>query len=124
MTTFYKKLDKLFKEHAINPMFVHVGQIKPLNTDKIKELVRDARAEAEKLGGALNLIATLEEHNQLIGFGALIMNALTPFEHPPILKMGVEDRFGQTGTLNQLYDEYGLSPNRIVKRVLSNLKNN
>ena len=43
----------------------------------------------------------------------------------PVLRVGVQDRFGQTGTVDYLRQVYGLQPENIVEKVHTalNMKN-
>jgi transketolase len=85
---------------------VNMPQIKPLDTAFLLRLAKDARA-----------IVTVEEHQIAGGLGSAVAEYLS--EHHPIRvgRVGVNDRFGQSGKVNELYEEYGLTAKHIAAKV-------
>jgi len=95
------------EEEGIKAEVINLSSIKPL--DEVGLL-----NSLNKCGCAV----VVEEHNSFLGVNSLIgslisqrMNKFCPME-----SIGVEDRFGQSGTLNQLLDEYGLTSEHIVQK--------
>ena len=77
--------------------------LKPLDIETIK-----------KVAGNGSLIFTAEDHNVINGFGAAVAeHAYVPLVH----RIGVRDKFGQTGNTEQLFNKYGMSAEHIAKRV-------
>ena len=63
-------------------------------------------------------IITLEEHQVAGGLGGTISEILSE-NHPTKIKiMGVQNRFGQSGTVNELYKEYEIDKEAIVKKAI------
>ncbi len=80
--------------------------IKPLDIDTIL-------AEARKV----KLVVTVEEHQIAGGLGSVVAEFLSQ-NHPIKMKLiGVEDRFGQSGTPEELYKEYGLDTDSIIAKI-------
>lgn len=75
-----------------------------------KELVIES---AEKTGA----IVTSENHNIVNGLGSAVAEVLAENCPVPMIRHGVEDRFGQVGTLDFLKEDYGLNAETIVEKV-------
>lgn len=100
------KAARLLEKEGIGVTVVNMPQIKPLDTNFLLRFVKDVRA-----------IVTVEEHQVAGGLGSAIAEFLS--EHHPIkiARVGIEDRFGQSGKLQELYEEYGLTANHIAEKV-------
>lgn len=98
-------------KQKIGATVVNVSTIKPLDTKTLLPLIQSARA-----------VVTVEEHQVIGGLGSAIAE-FTAREIPvPIEFVGVEDRFGQSGTPEELLEYYGMGVKDIflaVKKVLS-----
>jgi transketolase len=98
------------KKEGINARVVNVHTIKPL--DK-KGIIKHARETG--------LVVTAEEHNTNGGLGSAIAEALSE-EKIPIKMVGVKDRFGQSGSENELKAEYNLDSATICNAVKNLLR--
>ena len=98
------------EKEGIGVTVVNMPQIKPLDTAFLLRFVKDVRA-----------IVTVEEHQVAGGLGSAIAEYLS--EHHPITiaRVGIQDRFGQSGKVTELYDEYGLSAKHIAQKVRETL---
>jgi transketolase len=76
-----------------------------LNVSCVKPLDKAAIIAAAKETGA---IVTCEEHSVVGGMGAAVAEALAEAYPVPVLRLGVNDRFGQSGTPGALMKLYGL----------------
>lgn len=93
-------------DEGISSVVLHVPTIKPLD----EEAVLDA---ARKVG----LVVTVEEHQAATGFGNAVA-ALLAEKHPVKMKiLGIDDRFGQSGTPEELLAYYGLDAAGIAEAV-------
>ena len=63
-------------------------------------------------------IVTMEEHSVIGGLGDAVGSVLLEKCPKRLLKIGVMDRFGQSGKPCDLMDEYGLSAKTVVPRIL------
>ncbi|MFA6416496.1 MAG: transketolase C-terminal domain-containing protein [Candidatus Paceibacterota bacterium] len=96
---------KLAKE-GIEVMVVNNHTIKPLDRETILQVAKKA-----------GRIITVEDHQQAGGLGSTIAELLSQ-EFPTSMKiMGVNDRFGQSGSPAELVEHYGLGVDDIVKAV-------
>ena len=92
---------------GIDTLVVHFATIKPL----------DAKAllDAAKRAGR---VVTVEEHQAAGGFGSAVAELLSQKHPVPLRMLGAQDRFGQSGTPEELIAEYGLDAFHIKKAVL------
>lgn len=64
------------------------------------------------------IIYTLEEHNVMAGLGSAVAEVLAPEAIPcRQIMIGVQDRFGESGTPDELLKAYGLDANSIVEKI-------
>ena len=76
-----------------------------LNISRVKPLDEATLIEAARETGA---IVTCEEHSTIGGVGAAVAEFLGQAYPVPVLRLGVEDVFGQSGTPGDLLKLYGL----------------
>lgn len=102
---------KILQAKGINAEVVHVPTIKPL--DRVTVL-----ASVQKTGKAI----TAEEAQIAGGFGGAIAELLSE-EHPiPLKRIGMQDRFGESGMPDELLDIFGLTGEHIAKAAIEMLK--
>ncbi|HXE09891.1 MAG TPA: transketolase C-terminal domain-containing protein, partial [Verrucomicrobiae bacterium] len=91
----------LFKD-GIEAEVVHVPTIKPLDKDTILKSVKKTGA-----------VVTAEEGQIIGGLGGAIAELLGE-EHPaPIRRIGMQDRFGESGAPAELLEHFGLDAKHI-----------
>jgi transketolase len=95
----------ILAEQGIQAEVVHVPTIKPLDEDVILTSVR-------KTGRVL----TAEEAQIKGGFGGAIAELLSEKLPTPLRRIGMEDRFGESGAPNELLDYFGLTGVKIAER--------
>lgn len=94
----------ILAQEDIHATVVHLPTIKPLDEQTILEVASRCRR-----------VITVEEHSIIGGLGEAVAScllgrvALNAFR-----RIGIEDRFGQTGSLTELLEEYGLSETQIA----------
>lgn len=93
-----------------------------LNTYSIKPLPEDLLLEKAKKTGAF---VTAEDHSVIGGLGSAICEYLSGHCPVPVIRVGVPDHFGESGTQDELYKKYGLTADDIIKaaRQAINMKN-
>jgi transketolase len=97
---------KELEAEGVGVSVTNVHTIKPLDTETV---LREARA-----AGA---VVTVEEHQIAGGFGSAIAELLAAESPLPIEFIGVHDRFGQSGTSNELIQYYGMGSSHIAAAV-------
>lgn len=104
-TMTYQALAAAYKleKDGIHAEVVHVPTIKPLDADTII-------ASAHKCGRVI----TVEEAQIAGGFGSAITELLSENLPMPVKRMGMQDRFGESGAPNELLKHFGLTADHIV----------
>ncbi len=90
-----------------------------LNMHTVKPIDREAIAKAARETGA---IVTVEEHQVMGGFGSAVAEAVVQTHPVPMRFIGIQDRFGESGTPEELFEEFGLTAKHIVAAVEEALK--
>jgi transketolase len=92
-----------------NPWVIDMHTIKPIDSDLIRVLAKEC-----------NLIVTVEDHNIIGGLGSAVAEVLseTGFSGR-LVRIGVQDAYGESGLPHELYEKYGLSADQIVKKIQS-----
>ena len=96
---------KMLADEGIDARVINIHTIKPLDKDII--------IEAAKETGAL---VVAEEHNVYGGLGSAVAEVLCESCPAPMLRVGVEDKYGRSGTVPALLEAYGLTPENIVAK--------
>lgn len=85
----------------------------------LKPFDKDALIESAKKTGA---VVTVEEHSMYGGLYSTIAEILGA-EYPiPVGFVAIKDSFGQTGSYEQLLEEYGLTDDHIVEEAMKAIK--
>jgi len=98
-------------EKGISAEIINIHTIKPLDNVAIMKSVAKTKR-----------VVTAEEHQRNGGLGDSIAQLLALNLPTPMEIVAVDDKFGESGTPEQLIDKYGLNTESIVKAVLSVLK--
>jgi len=96
---------KALKGSGIDAEVINVCSIKPIDKETII-------SSAKKTG----LIITVEEHSVMNGLGAQVLSSICEEAFVPLLKIGIEDRFGTSGKPDELLKYFGLDPESIAKK--------
>ena len=96
---------ELLKAEGISARVINIATIKPID----KELVLDA---ARSTGA----IVTAEEHSIIGGLGSAVAEVVGEGYPVPVVRVGVEDKYGHSGKVPPLLEMYGLTPANIVAK--------
>jgi len=99
-------------KHGVNAEVVHVPTIKPLDEHTIL-------ASAKKTGR----VVTAEEAQVIGGFGSAIAELLTEKLPMPLKRIGMLDRFGESGEPNELLEHFGMTGGKIALTVKEFVEN-
>jgi transketolase len=88
--------------------------VRVLNISTLKPIDVEAIVAAARETGA---IVTAEEHSVIGGLGSAVSEVLVQHCPVPMEFIGVQDRFGQSGTPAELMAEYKMTPTDIVAAV-------
>ncbi len=95
---------KILAEQGINARVINIHTIKPIDRDII---IRAAKETGK--------IITVEEHSVIGGLGSAVAEVVTETVPVPVIKIGVQDKFGHSGPAVPLLKEFGLCADNIVK---------
>lgn len=98
-------------EEGIGASVLHVPTIKPLDTAALESFA----AEHERL-------VTIEEHQIIGGLGSAVCEHLAATTPKSVLRLGINDRFGQSGTPEELIAHYGLDKDSILVAVRATVR--
>lgn len=90
---------------GISAEVINIHTIKPLD----EELVL---ASAKKTGK----VVTAEEHTVIGGLGSAVCDCLSEKHPTPVLRIGMQDTFGESGPANALVEKYGLDGKGIYEK--------
>ena len=91
---------------GIDAKVINIHTIKPLD----EELVVAAAKETGK-------VVTVEEHSVIGGLGSAVCDALCAKLPTPVLKIGINDTYGESGPAAELIKKYGLDAKSIYEKV-------
>ena len=89
---------KLLEERGVSAAVINVHTIKPIDAQRVTEY-------AQKCGR----VVTVEEHSVIGGLGDAVAEVLMGKVSCAFKKIGVQDRFGQSGKAKEVLREYGLT---------------
>jgi transketolase len=94
------------KKRKINCRVLNMHTIKPLDEKAVLKAAKETKG-----------IVTAEEHQVAGGLGSAVAEFLVEKYPVPIRMIGVRDKFGQSGTPEQLFEKYKLTSKEIIKKV-------
>ena len=106
------KAAHLLESAGINAEVVHVPTIKPLDEATILDSVHRC-----------GRVITAEEAQVKGGFGGAIAELLSEKMPTPLRRIGMQDRYGESGEPNELLDYFGLTAEKMVD-VITDFVNN
>ena len=101
------KAAEILQEQNVNAAVLNVFTIKPID--------REAIAAAAKNTGA---VVTVENHNIHNGLGSAVAEVLAETTPVPMARVGIQDEFGEVGSVDYLKERFGLTAENIAKNAL------
>jgi transketolase len=90
---------------GISAAVVNIHTIKPIDSETILKM-------ANKCGA----VVTAEEHSIIGGLGSAVAEVLAGNSSAKFARVGIQDRFGQSGKPNELFKAYGLTAENIAEQ--------
>ena len=101
------KAAEMLEKNNIKAYVVNIHTIKPLDNDLIISLAKKT-----------NCVITAEDHSIIGGLGGAVAEVLGE-NYPCIMKrIGIQDRYAESGKPDELYKKYGLDAESIAKEVM------
>lgn len=91
----------------INVRVYNASSLKPVDDEAIFKAAMSTK-----------LLISVEDHSIIGGLGSALAESLVTHRgHAPLVRIGINDEFGESGTPDSLYDKHGLSAPKIAERV-------
>lgn len=98
---------KAYDELEVKPTVVNIHTIKPIDKELIAKLAKDN-----------DVIITAEDHLITGGLGSAVAEAMSETGQAcKLIRIGMDDTFGQSGTPDKLYRYYGIDSQAIVETI-------
>ncbi len=105
------KAAQTLAENGVSAEVINIHTVKPIDGELI------ARS-AKKTGR----VVTIEEHSVIGGLGSAVAEVLCEKNPAPLLRIGVPDVYGRSGSAKELLSYFGLTGEKIYERVSAWLK--
>ncbi len=102
---------ELLSKKGISARLLNIHTVKPIDVETIAQAARETGA-----------IVTIEEHQVMGGFGSAVAEVVVQTYPVPMRFIGIQDRFGESGTPEELFEEFGLTAQHVVAAVEDVLK--
>ena len=96
---------KVLADEGISARVINIATIKPID----KDIILDA---ARKTGA----IVAAEEHSIIGGLGSAVSEVVCEGCPVPVVRLGIEDKFGHSGKVPPLLEMYGLTVDNLVAK--------
>ena len=106
-----KAAEKLAKEYNIQAQVVHFPTVKPLDEEAVLDVAQKCQA-----------VITAEEGQIAGGFGSSVAELLSEKLPVKMKRIGVNDAFGESGKMSELWEKHGLDVNSIVRSAINFLQ--
>jgi transketolase len=101
-----KEAANLLAKEGISAGVLHVPSIKPLNSDELVSVCERVK-----------LVVTVEEHSIYGGLGGLVAEILSEKSPRKVVRVGIQDRWGESAPNEFLLDLFQMSPTRLSERI-------
>ncbi len=112
MTPVALEAAELLFHDGIDAEVIHSPSVKPLDSATILTSVKKTKK-----------VITIEEAQAAGGLGGAVAELLSEHMPVPVIRMGVKDVFGQTGTPAELLEHYGLTAKHVMLQAHRLLEN-
>lgn len=96
--------EKLAEKNGIEARVINMPTIKPIDQNLLVKAAKET-----------NVIVTMEEHNIYGGLGSAVAEAVAEKYPVPVLRGGVGDHFGESGTYPEILARAGVDSKTIIK---------
>lgn len=91
-------------EEGIDARVINMSSIKPIDRDAIVSAINETGA-----------LVTAEEHSVVGGLGSAVAEIVCETAPAPVVRVGIDDKFGQSGDPKELMAAYGLTAENVAK---------
>ena len=101
------KACRTLKSQGIEARHIHMPTIKPMDREMILSAARETKG-----------IVTVENHSRIGGLGSSVTEIVCDKYPVPVTRLGIDDCFGETATLDYLMEKFGITAAHIVSASL------
>ena len=101
---------QMLEKDGIDARVINIHTIKPID----EEIIVKAAKETKK-------IFTVEEHSIIGGLGSAVCDVVCEKQPAPVYKIGMRDRFGESGPATELLHKYELDAEGIYNQIKANM---
>ncbi len=94
------------ESEGIGVTVLHLPTIKPLDVESLTALAKENE-----------FIVTLEEHQRSGGMGSAVAEYLSETNPIRVVRMGIDNEFGQSGEPDELWKHYGLDQEAVISTI-------
>ena len=105
------KAKEELEKQGINVRVIDMHTIKPIDKDIIIKCAKET-----------NKIITLEDHSIIGGLGSAVCEVLAENQPTNVIRMGIKDTFGKSGTAEELLKYFELTAEDIIKNIVDSRK--
>lgn len=91
--------------HGIHARVINASSIKPIDIECVIKAARETKG-----------LMSVEDHSVLGGLGGAIAEVLTSHHPAKLLRLGINDEFGESGAPEALYRKHGIDADGIFQR--------
>lgn len=102
---------KILEDKQIKTGVINLHTIKPLDEKAILKAALESQ-----------LLVTIEEHQVAGGMGSAVAEYLSTVNPIKMLRLGIQDQFGATGSTNELLKHHELDTNSLVQKITDHWK--
>lgn len=96
---------ELLAQEGIGAAVVNMHTIKPIDRELVSTMARRCRG-----------IVTVEEHSVIGGLGSAVAEVLAETSGCPMVRVGIQDKFGKSGKPAELFQAYGLTAENVINQ--------
>ena len=104
MTSKCLEAAELLEKEGIRARVINISTIKPIDEDIIIQAAKET-----------NRIITVEEHSIIGGLGSAVCDVVSAYCPVQVVKIGINDTFGESGKPEELLTKYGLTVDNIYR---------
>jgi len=97
------KAAEILEKDGIKARVINMATIKPLDNDLVLKAAKETGA-----------IVTAEDHSIIGGLGGAVAEFLSENSPVPLERIGIKDRFGESGNAEELYKKFGLTAESVA----------
>ncbi|MGQ0535349.1 MAG: transketolase family protein [Methanobacteriota archaeon] len=94
----------ILRGEGVSARVVNMASVKPLD-----------RALVAKAGRECGAVVTAEDHNVIGGLGSAVAECLSEEAPARLVRVGIPDRFAESGSPRDLYEKYGLTARHLAE---------